>query len=75
MTEDEAKQMRCCGGCGCGAVADDGERYCIGAKCMGWRKIYKKNYKARQPPLPFPTAPEIELVDTKEGYCGLGGDQ
>lgn len=43
LTENEAKEKRCCGPVGCGrkpsaaltSASDD--RFCIGSACMGWR--------------------------------------
>ncbi|MCB1712469.1 MAG: hypothetical protein KDH96_08315, partial [Candidatus Riesia sp.] len=36
-TEEEAKQLRCCGPKDCGTIKSyNGERNCVGSACMAW---------------------------------------
>lgn len=65
MTENDAKDTRCCGPNGCGEVRDSGrgspanqERYCVGSACMAWRWDDEL--------LPKPNS-------LSQGHCGLAG--
>lgn len=63
MTEDEARETRCCGPDHCGEThSPDMRRYCVASKCMAWRweTVTKAGFVPHD-------------IETDEGYCGLGG--
>jgi hypothetical protein len=70
MTEDEAKQKRCCGPEGCGFTdprQDDclnGERWCIGSACMAWVVTARAGQS-------IPDGTSLIWNKHNEGYCGL----
>ena len=67
MTEEEANLTRCCGPEGCGGnSAGEPERYCIGARCMGWREIVTVNTTVN-----FDGSKNRDV--RHDGYCGLAG--
>ena len=78
MTEEEAKNTRCCGPNGCGEVRDslrgapeNQERYCIGAACMAWRSepgADRRRLEAQNPRMPMG-----EIAKIESGWCGLAG--
>lgn len=39
IDEESASNRRCCGPPGCGWIANEGERYCLGQQCMGWQNL------------------------------------
>lgn len=60
MTEDEAKEARCCGPEGCGREDAFRVRWCIGSACMAWR------WDDVDAPREGPHA-------SASGHCGLAG--
>ena len=59
MTEDEAKNTRCCG-LDCGVLNEHGVRVCRGPSCIYWRWSEEK-YDV------------INNQKFSDGYCGLDG--
>ena len=68
VTEEQAKKVQCCGPQGCGfehaaAAGGDGQRYCIGSRCMAWRWTE-----------PMVDGPDSYQSEPKPvGFCGLAG--
>ena len=51
-TEEEARQIQCCGGSTCGYTDSryEGYRYCVASRCMAWRwacpeREIRRNYR------------------------------
>lgn len=65
LTEEEARQRRCCGPHGCGEARGESKpRFCIATQCMAWQWVDPKNDDA--------------LINEAAhgrpyGFCGLAG--
>ena len=76
MTEDEAKQKRCCAGIrdieqnSAGYIESASDR-CIGSDCMAWRWVKEKSGTELSPDSDKPNKLRIYIPD---GYCGLAGN-
>lgn len=74
MTEDEAKQKRCCV---YGAGDAPGEHnfhayYCVGSECMAWRWVGHRSAAGRARMERYGV---VESVEPQEnGYCGRAGE-
>ena len=68
-TEEEARDMRCCGSGICGEIHEDQpnmiahDRCCIAAHCMAWRWMGSER----------PDEPATGAEWLRTGYCGLAG--
>jgi len=79
MTEDEARQKRCCGPEGCGypngldtvlaaeSTIEIPTRYCIASECMAWRCSEVWTGKEEADGHPMDTTKDSNT----HGYCGL----
>ena len=64
MTEDEAKEKRCCGPEGTGLIDSYQQRYCIASDCMAWH--WNRNPDHAKWHIKRPKHLQLE-----DGYCGL----
>lgn len=85
-TETEARELRCCGPDGCGAISmcagtsERDYRYCVGSKCMAWQwdDGQQNSYDKTRPPGDdweklgnFWTRTPKPGASYRAGYCGL----
>lgn len=77
VTEEEAKEMVCCGGDGCGQLVSASptgyRRDCIASACMAWRWFAENIYEPLDPPRDGANFSVRTEISTTRGYCGKAG--